>query len=107
MVHRGPEGAMVYSGLYRCSGCSVTFSDPAAWREAPADETTAVVEATSSEPAGSTYAAPSGGPSFSTWGGVLPRLGEPIGYGHSEEDLKEIAEAVARANKGKAKGRRG
>ena len=24
---------MQYSGLYRCSGCSFTFSDPAAWRE--------------------------------------------------------------------------
>ena len=28
---------MQYSGLYRCSGCSVTFSDIVAWREgAPA-----------------------------------------------------------------------
>ena len=25
---------MAYSGLYRCSGCSVTFSDPLGWREA-------------------------------------------------------------------------
>lgn len=25
---------MTYSGLYRCSGCSATFADPAAWRQA-------------------------------------------------------------------------
>jgi hypothetical protein len=26
---------MVYSGIYRCSGCSLTFTDPSTWREAP------------------------------------------------------------------------
>ncbi len=36
LTHRGPDGVMTYSGLYRCSGCSVTFADPAAWRESPA-----------------------------------------------------------------------
>jgi DNA-directed RNA polymerase subunit RPC12/RpoP len=35
LTHRGLDGTMEYSGLYRCSGCSVTFSDPAAWRDAP------------------------------------------------------------------------
>lgn len=33
LTHRGLDGAMQYSGLYRCSGCSVTFSDPVTWRE--------------------------------------------------------------------------
>ena len=32
VVHRGEDGAMTYSGLYRCSGCDLTFSDPADWR---------------------------------------------------------------------------
>lgn len=34
LTHRGPEGAMTYSDLYCCSGCSVTFADPMAWRQA-------------------------------------------------------------------------
>ena len=33
LTHRGPDGVMQYSGLYRCSGCSFTFSDPTTWRE--------------------------------------------------------------------------
>ena len=33
LTHRGPDGVMRYSGVYRCSGCSITFSDPSAWRE--------------------------------------------------------------------------
>jgi len=36
LVHRGPDGAMVYSGLYRCSGCTMTFTDFAEWREGSA-----------------------------------------------------------------------
>ena len=35
LTHRGPGGAMQYSGLYRCSGCSVTFADRGAWHEGP------------------------------------------------------------------------
>ena len=35
VVHRAEDGAMTYSGLYRCSGCDLTFSDPADWRIAP------------------------------------------------------------------------
>lgn len=35
VVHRGVDGAMTYSGLYRCSGCDLTFRDPADWRIAP------------------------------------------------------------------------
>jgi hypothetical protein len=33
LTHRGPDGIMGYSGEYRCSGCSFTFSDPGEWRE--------------------------------------------------------------------------
>lgn len=32
VVHRGPDGAMGYADRYRCSGCSLTFTDPAEWR---------------------------------------------------------------------------
>ena len=51
LVHRGPEGAMTYSGLYRCSGCTVTFTDFAEWREASAREqaTRHVAEAPASQ----------------------------------------------------------
>jgi len=42
LTHRGPDGAMQYSGAYRCSGCSMTFTDTSEWREAegPAVERT-------------------------------------------------------------------
>lgn len=86
----------------------MTFSDPLAWREAPAagdstvDPTLAptdsVVPATNTPDRDSN---PSG------WGITLPRLGQPLGFGYSDEDLKGIHEAVAGANKSKAKGRRG
>lgn len=33
LTHRGSDGVMRYSGIYRCSGCSFTFSEPADWRE--------------------------------------------------------------------------
>lgn len=33
LTQRGPDGVMRYSGVYRCSGCSFTFSDPSVWRE--------------------------------------------------------------------------
>jgi hypothetical protein len=99
---------MVYNGLYRCSGCSVTFSDPLAWREAPAaGESTVETEHVPTDfvllAADTTVrdSNPSG------WGIILPRLGQPLGFGYSDEDLKGIHEAVARANKSKAKGRRG
>jgi hypothetical protein len=32
LVQRGPDGAMGYADRYRCSGCPLTFSDPAEWR---------------------------------------------------------------------------
>ena len=32
LVERRPDGVMAYADRYRCSGCSLTFSDPAEWR---------------------------------------------------------------------------
>lgn len=106
MVHRGPDGAMVYSGLYRCSGCSVTFSDPASWREAPVRDAAAdsgddiapghVIPA---EASGVEIASPS------TWGvAAPPRTHEPNRFGDSAEDIKAIQEAAMLANR--SKGRR-
>ncbi|WP_418320006.1 hypothetical protein [Piscinibacter sakaiensis] len=37
LLHRGPDGAMGYSGTYRCSGCAIDFADPIEWRDAPAE----------------------------------------------------------------------
>ena len=41
LVQRGQSGAMTYSGLYGCSGCDLTFADPATWRaeSSPANAT--------------------------------------------------------------------
>jgi hypothetical protein len=107
LVHRGPEGAMVYSGLYRCSGCSVTFSDPLAWRDAASGESTAHVEPAPVQISPPSVVSPGRDTNPSGWGITLPRLGQPLGFGYSEEDLKEIRDAAARANKSKTKGRRG
>jgi hypothetical protein len=38
VLDRDATGAMRATGLYRCSGCSVVFADPRAWREGGADE---------------------------------------------------------------------
>jgi len=32
-VHRGPDGVMRYSGVYKCAGCPREFTELAAWRE--------------------------------------------------------------------------
>lgn len=100
---------MVYSGLYRCSGCSVTFSDPSAWREASgSDDLTAqttvyTATRTSSVPAHARV------PNLSTWGvgATAPGLGGATPRGRSDEDLRAIREAAARANSSKAKGSHG
>jgi hypothetical protein len=33
LTHRDARGVMTYSGTYRCSGCSLTFSNLAEWRK--------------------------------------------------------------------------
>ena len=108
LTHRSDDGAMQYSGLYRCSGCSVTFSDPTAWREggdaeiAAADVSRVHHVAAEARPS---FAASDAGHNFATGHMAVPRMpGEPIGYGRSESDLKEIREAAERANT--SKGRR-
>jgi hypothetical protein len=98
---------MTYSGLYRCSGCSVTFADPAAWREAQAVD----ADVASLPDSGQRIAAPPlpandvAPPLLAGWGPVSPlRPGEPVPVGWSDEDVRQIQEAAARANK--SKGRR-
>ena len=106
LVHRGPDGAMVYSGLYRCSGCSVTFSDPMAWRDAALGESEAQIESPPVQITSPPVERPERDSNPSGWGITLPRLGQPVGYGYSAEDLKGIRDAAASADKSKAKGRR-
>lgn len=38
VIARDAAGAMTHTGLYRCSGCSVVFADPKAWREGGPEE---------------------------------------------------------------------
>ena len=107
LVHRGLDGAMVYSGLYRCSGCPVTFSDPVAWRDAASGKSATQAEITPVQITPPPVAHPERDSNPSGWGITLPRLGQPLGYGYSEEDLKGIRDAAAPADKSKSKGRRG
>jgi hypothetical protein len=91
LIERALDGAMRYSGLYRWSGCSVTFADPASWRRGQA------THATSQRPPF---------PQLSSWG-IQPPGDHTAAPGRSEADLKAIREAAARAAKGKSRGRRG
>lgn len=105
MVQRGPDGAMEYGPLYRCSGCSVTFTDPSAWRQGPdPDNALPTIQLPPDKPLTS-YAAPSGGSFASTWGMRLPEAATPGGFARSEADCQGIRDAAARANR--SKGRRG
>ena len=94
---------MAYGPLYRCSGCSVTFTDPSAWRQGPdQDAAPSVVEVPPDKPLTS-FAAPSGESFASTWGMRLPAT--PGAFASSEEDCQGIRDAAARATR--SKGRRG
>ena len=33
LVHRGPDGVMRYSGVYKCSGCPLEFTELGSWRD--------------------------------------------------------------------------
>ncbi len=111
---------MVYSGLYRCSGCSVTFSDPVAWRETLGKVTSdsgmptdaGAVTAGLSKAGGN---APSGDIGDSQWAAngnrissvshiTMPLPEGTLPFGYSEVDRKGIEDAAARANR--SKGRR-
>jgi hypothetical protein len=80
---------MVYSGLYRCSGCSVTFADPTAWREASAAAVAAKPVTPDSATRMPTTHLPTGGPNFATWGGggSASRHGLVADDFHSDDSL--------------------
>ena len=71
------------TALYRCSGCAVVFSNPQAWRDAPA-------KLPPLEPSARALLA--------TWGAVPPMYRE---HEQSPEELQRNNEAAARANKSK------
>jgi hypothetical protein len=99
---------MRYSGLYRCSGCSVTFSDPVAWRQA--SQVGSAAEGPE-EPNRASAAADDNAvlrprPPVSSvhFSGIERTPGDPLAYGNNPEDLKAILEAATAANR--SKGRR-
>lgn len=101
MVHRGPDGAMVYSGLYRCSDCSVTFSDPSSWHEAPVRDATADFGDNAS-PEHVTPAVVSDVKitSPSAWGmAASPRSHEPNRFRDRAQDINAIQETALLANR--------
>lgn len=105
LTHRGLDGTMQYSELYRCSGCSVTFSDPQAWREGPADSPTADagVDEVQTDQSGPTVVVP-GPASMSTWGMTPTGAADPTAFGYNEADCRAIKETADRATR--SKGRR-
>lgn len=44
VIARDDQGALRATELYQCSGCSVVFADPKAWREGGSDEVPVSVE---------------------------------------------------------------
>ncbi len=80
---------MVASGAYQCSGCSVMFTDPAAWRSS----------AVTSAPTPPAYA--SYGVQCIDEADLRANRGAG---GMTEADNKAIREAAARINKGKGRG---
>ena len=80
VIDRDETGSLRPTGLYRCSGCSVAFADPKAWREGEAEAPAplplrkdgAGPLAPGSSSAG-IVAAPAP-PDFSTYGACAPRL---------------------------------
>ncbi len=82
---------MQYSGLYRCSGCSVTFSDPVAWREGaterqePSTDVTTSAQLEAGQPSSDQTMLRPSGHSFATWGLAMQLpTGEPLPYGYGE-----------------------
>jgi hypothetical protein len=79
VIDRDGTGAMRATGLYRCSGCSVVFADPRAWRDGddeqdfgPAqtssDGLPASADADASRLAGAASAPPPAAPDWRTYG---------------------------------------
>jgi hypothetical protein len=90
LTHRGPEGVMTYSGLYRCSGCSATFADPAAWRQAVAHRGVGIGSSDHTGPKAELLA---------SWGPRREDMPNSSMYGYNATDQKAIQEAAARANR--------
>lgn len=95
---------MVYSGIYRCSGCSATFADPTSWREAVS--TTSVASNAEKRPGTGIGPGDNAGPVpglFASWGSSPASPVDAQGYGRTEADTEEIREAARRANKSKGR----
>ncbi len=95
---------MTYSDLYRCSGCSVTFADPVAWRQAASKQ---VPEQTVRRPGPGIGPSDHTGPLpelMSSWGSKPTDTPDASTYGYNDVDSKAIKEAAARANKSKGRG---
>ena len=67
VIERDDKGDLRPTGLYQCSGCSVVFANPVAWRDGGADVVAAQATqiaarriAGSASPAGNALLAPSG-----------------------------------------------
>ena len=71
--------------LYRCTGCAVVFEDPAAWRQGPPEPPPLD---------------PSARALLESWGSVPETY---RAHEESPEELQQIKEAAARANKVKRK----
>ncbi len=94
---------MTYSGLYRCSGCSATFADPAAWRQAAVQS-----PATTGLPHRGAGIGPSNHSEpkpelLASWGAKREGVPDPSIYGYNETDQKAIKEAASRANRSKGR----
>ncbi len=95
---------MTYSDLYRCSGCSVTFADPVAWRQAAAPPAPDVVVRRPGAGIGPSDHAGPVPELMSTWGSKPTDTPDASTYGYNEADTKAIKEAAARANRAKGRG---
>jgi hypothetical protein len=62
VISRDEVGAMRASGLFQCSGCSVVFADPKAWRDGGKDEMPRAPLVQIRRPVAGLIAAGTGGP---------------------------------------------
>jgi hypothetical protein len=74
VIARDDAGAMRASALYQCSGCSVVFTDPKAWRCGDDDVS---IAAPAAPPPPRRPDPPSAAPDFKTYGTVPPRDDPP------------------------------
>ncbi len=72
VIARDATGAMTRTGLYQCSGCSVVFADPKAWREGGNEDVPPSVDPPTLHASTVTSTIPEG-PDFKTYGLVPDR----------------------------------